>query len=252
MNTNKAIFNRTERLLGEKFMEFVATRKAIIFGVGGVGSWCAEGLVRSGVKHLTLVDSDKVSITNVNRQLMATTKTVGQVKVEALKERLLEINPDAEIIALQEFYNAETAESFHLEGFDYIVDAIDSLDSKMKLIMHASSTDAFFVSSMGAALKMDPTRIKVAEFWKVLGCPLGRALRKKMSKQGLKPQHKFPCVYSDELLENIGPDHEGEEESLLYTKAQVNGTTAHVTAIFGFTISGLILQDIAKKSQENC
>lgn len=252
MNTNSAIFNRTERLLGERFMEFVATRKAIIFGVGGVGSWCAEGLVRSGVKHLTLVDSDKVSITNVNRQLMATTKTVGRVKVEALKERLLEINPEAEIIALQEFYDDNTAESFHLEGFDYIVDAIDSLDSKMKLIMHASSTDAFFVSSMGAALKMDPTRIKVAEFWKVLGCPLGRALRKKMSKQGLKPLHKFPCVYSDELLENIGPDHEGEEEALLYTKAQVNGTTAHVTAIFGFTISGLILQDIAKKSQENC
>lgn len=98
MNTNKAIFNRTERLLGEKFMEFVATRKAIIFGVGGVGSWCAEGLVRSGVKHLTLVDSDKVSITNVNRQLMATTKTVGQVKVEALKERLLEIKDRKSVV----------------------------------------------------------------------------------------------------------------------------------------------------------
>lgn len=130
----QAIFGRTELLLGEDVMQALSRMKVIIFGVGGVGSWCAEGLVRSGIKHLTIVDSDRVSITNVNRQLMATVKTVGQVKVEALKVRLLEINPDAEIEAVQAIYCEETADSFDLDSYDYVIDAVDSLKNKALLI----------------------------------------------------------------------------------------------------------------------
>lgn len=131
----QAIFGRTELLLGEDVMQALSRMKVIIFGVGGVGSWCAEGLVRSGIKHLTIVDSDRVSITNVNRQLMATVKTVGQVKVEALKARLLEINPDAEIEAVQAIYCEETADSFDLDSYDYVIDAVDSLKNKVLLIL---------------------------------------------------------------------------------------------------------------------
>ena len=160
----QAIFRRSELLLGDEAMCRIGEKRVIIFGVGGVGSWCAESLVRSGIKHLTIVDSDRVCITNINRQLMATSKTVGQVKVEALKERLLSINPSAEITALQQIFTAETAESFDIGSYDYIIDAIDSLKDKTLLILMATQTDAKFFSSMGAALKLDPTRIKIAEF----------------------------------------------------------------------------------------
>ena len=141
----QAIFGRTELLLGEDVMQALSRMKVIIFGVGGVGSWCAEGLVRSGIKHLTIVDSDRVSITNVNRQLMATVRTVGQVKVEALKTRLLEINPDAEIEAVQAIYCDETADSFDLDSYDYVVDAVDSLKNKALLILRAAASRAKFL-----------------------------------------------------------------------------------------------------------
>ena len=196
---NQAIFRRTELLLGENTMERVARQRVIIFGVGGVGSWCAESLVRSGISHLTIVDSDRVCITNVNRQLMATTGTVGEVKVEALKERLLSINPLAEITALQKIFTQETADEFGLENYDYIIDAIDSLKDKALLILMACSTKARFFSSMGAALKMDPTRIKVAEFWKVQGarrhrtCPSAKALHRQGSRFRHPPQDACPA-----------------------------------------------------------
>ena len=136
MAINQAIFSRSQLLLGEEAMERIAQKRVIIFGVGGVGSWCAEALVRTGIGRLTIVDADKVSTTNINRQLMATTKTVGQVKVDALKERLLSINPKAEITALQKIFTEETAPEFHLEDYDYIIDAIDSLKDKAALIIH--------------------------------------------------------------------------------------------------------------------
>ena len=135
----EAIFRRSELLLGNEAMERIAQKRVIVFGVGGVGSWCAESLVRSGIRQLTIVDFDSVDVTNVNRQLMATTKTVGQVKVEALKERLLTINPSAEITALQKTFTEETAGEFHLEDYDYIIDAIDSLKDKAALILLATS-----------------------------------------------------------------------------------------------------------------
>ena len=171
MAIQDAIFRRSELLLGNESMERIAQKRVIIFGVGGVGSWCAESLVRSGIRQLTIVDSDRVCITNINRQLMATTKTIGQVKVEALKERLLTINPAAEITALQKIFTAENADEFELHNYDYIIDAIDSLKDKAALILLACKTNAKFYSSMGAALKLDPTRIKVTEFWKVQGDP---------------------------------------------------------------------------------
>lgn len=253
MDIYNRIFDRAERLLGADKIKDINNVRVILFGVGGVGSWCAEGLIRTGIKHLTIVDADKVSETNINRQLMATTKTIGQYKVDALKERLLEINPDAEIGAIANVYNEETSDSFELDTYDYIIDAIDSLKYKTLLIRTASKTKAKLFSSMGAALKMDSTRIKVAEFWKVQGCPLAAALRRKM-KEGERPAKKFLCVYSDEVLDNKGNVYDTDESKtseLLKVenpskKAQINGTLVHITAIFGFTLSGLIIRDICK------
>lgn len=264
MNTiEKAIYNRTELLLGDDVMEALAAARVIIFGVGGVGSWCAEGLVRSGVTRLTVVDSDRICITNVNRQLMATTRTVGQVKVDALKARLLEINPKAEITAVQQIYNEDTAEMFNLDEYDYVIDAVDSLKDKAHLILKAAASKARFFCSLGAALKVDPLKVKVAEFWSVRGCPLGAALRKKLKRAKTLPAKEFLCVYDDEVLPNRGhsqscgtekcmcpkaQDGPGNPDLLNHewcsSKAQINGTTVHVTAIFGMTLSGLVIDDI--------
>ena len=218
----------------------------IIFGVGGVGSWCAEGLVRSGIMDLTLVDPDEVSVTNINRQLMATTSTVGRPKVLALKDRLLDINPQARINALELTYGEETSGQFDLDSYDYIIDAVDSLKNKILLILNASASKATFFCSMGAALKIDPCRVKVAEFWSVRGCPLGAMIRKKIRKAGVLPKKKFLCVYDDEVLPNRGKD--GIVETDTFNKAQINGTIASVTAIFGMTLSGLVIKDIYKRN----
>ena len=251
MASEQAIFRRSELLLGNEAMERIAQKRVIIFGVGGVGSWCAEGLVRSGIRQLTMVDSDSVCVTNINRQLMATTKTVGQVKVEALKERLLTINPSAEITALQKVFSQETAAEFDLGSYDYIIDAIDSLKDKAALILLACQTKAKLFSSMGAALKLDPTRIQVTEFWKVKGDPLARALRNKFKKEKLFPKHKFQCVFSDELLTNQGtPSDDGEVPSP-FNKPQTNGSLVHITAIFGFTLAGLVIQDATTSISTN-
>ncbi|MEI7503929.1 MAG: tRNA threonylcarbamoyladenosine dehydratase [Paludibacter sp.] len=263
MGIEKGIFQRTELLIGKSKMEKIREKRVIIFGIGGVGSWCAESLIRSGIQHLTIVDSDRVCVTNINRQIIATTKTVGKVKTEVLKERLLEINPKANINALQMIYSKETHESFGLDDYDFIVDAIDSFSNKIHLIHMATQTKAILFSSMGAALKMDPTRIKVAEFWNVDGCPLGAALRKRIRQSKTLVSKKFMCVYSDELLENAGENASCGTEKCMCPKAingpgnpelvnhewcslkaQVNGTTSHIPAIFGLTIAGLVTQSI--------
>ena len=266
----KAILNRTALLVGDDVINAVAASRVIVFGVGGVGSWCAESLVRSGIRKITLVDSDRVCITNVNRQAMATTRTVGRVKVDALKDRLLEINPAAEINAVQEIFCADTADKFHLEEYDIIVDAIDSLKDKLELIVRATDKaleGSKFYSSMGAALKIDPTKVRVSEFWKVEGCPLAAMLRRRMRQQKRFPDRKFQCVWSPEMLPNLGQARtcgtsacmcpkaesgEGRADLLNHewctSKAQINGTTAHITAIFGFTIAGLIMKDLYDES----
>ena len=223
------IFQRSAAVLGDKAMERVKAAKVIIFGVGGVGSWCVEGLVRTGFEHITMVDFDAVCPSNINRQAMATTITVGEPKVFAMKERLLQINPDADIIAINGAYNEETAADFHLEDYDYIIDAIDSLKDKTRLIINACKTNATFYSSMGAAMKTDPTKIHTAEFWKVQGCPLARALRNKMKASGEYPERKFTCLYSD-------------EPPTVLDRA-VKGSLVQITAIFGLTIAATIINN---------
>ncbi|MDD2611520.1 MAG: tRNA threonylcarbamoyladenosine dehydratase [Bacteroidales bacterium] len=265
MGLEKGLFNRTELLYGPEKMKQIASARVIIFGIGGVGSWCAESLIRSGIRHLTIVDSDRICITNVNRQLHATTLTVGEVKTDALKKRLLEINPNAKISAIQKIYNTENRDSFKLDDYDYIIDAIDSLSSKADLIRTATHTDAVFFSSMGAALKVDPTKIQVAEFWKVKGDPLAACMRR-MIRKGEVPGKKFLCVYSEEVLTNKGTNNScgtstclcpknkdtgGNQELANHEwcshKAAINGTVAHITAIFGFTLAGLVMQDLYDK-----
>ena len=241
------LFARTELLIGRESMRTVASSRVILFGVGGVGSWCAEGLIRSGIMHLTLVDSDRVATANINRQLPATTLTVGELKVAVMKRRLLEINPEAEITIIPEIYSASSSDSFHLEQYDYIIDAIDSLSHKIHLLVTASGTGATVFSSMGAALKMDPQQIRVDEFWKVRGCKLAAALRQQMRK-GERLQKRILCVYSEELLENRGEEALiNADEQGSFRKARTNGTLVHVTAIFGFTLSGLVMEDIVKR-----
>ena len=248
MYQEKEIFSRNELLLGQETVNKISEVRIILFGVGGVGSWCAESLIRSGIRYLTIVDSDTISITNINRQLPATTETVGQVKVEVLKKRLLEINPYAEIKAIQATYTAETSGSFALDSYNYIIDAIDSLEHKTSLIINATLTQAVFFSSMGAALKLDPSRIRITEFWKVQGCPLAAALRHRL-KKNTPPAKKFLCVFSDEVLENKGesPLPSPEQSQWDEKKARINGTVAHTTAIFGFTLAGLVVQDLIKR-----
>lgn len=243
---NSEIFSRSRLLLGDEVMKRLEEVRVIVFGVGGVGSWCAESLVRTGLKHLTIVDSDCVSISNINRQLMATTETVGEVKVEALKRHLLTVSPSAEIDARAELFTEETAENFHLESYDFIIDAIDSLKHKALLIDLATRTKAGFFSSMGAALKLDPTRIKVAEFRNVVGCPLARALRQRFKRAGRWPARKFQCVYSDELLENKGEARLDIETKGDSVKASTNGSLMHITAIFGLTLAGLVIRKITE------
>ena len=234
--------DRAERLLGSTVMEQMATKRVIVFGVGGVGSWCVESLVRTGIRQMTIVDSDRVCASNVNRQLMATTTSIGRPKVEVLKERLLDIAPDAQVDARMEVFNAETAHTFRLDDYDYIVDAIDSLADKMLLIRMATQTKAVFFSSMGAALKQDPTKIQVAEFWKVRGCPLARALRQRFKKEKTFPSRKFTCVFSEELLKNQPTEQPAADRG--------NGSLVQITGIFGFTLAGLVINDIARRAKE--
>lgn len=241
------IFSRAELLLGSEAMERMAQKRVAVFGVGGVGSWCAESLVRTGIGHLMLVDADRVTVSNINRQLMATTLTVGRPKTEALRERLLTINPEADIRAVQNIFCEETAEEFDLDSFDYVIDAIDSLRDKALLILMATELGVGFYSSMGAAMKLDPTRIRVAEFRKVQGDPLARSLRKRFKHDGRCPQRPFMCVYSDELTGSRGPDdtHTSDNDAG-HAKAYVCGTVVHITAIFGFTLAALVVQDIKR------
>lgn len=249
-------FERVRLLIGEESYRRLSHSKVIIFGVGGVGSWCAESLVRSGVIDITLVDTDRVDITNINRQLPATYATIGEIKVDVMKKRLLEINPEAKITAIRQFYTGETAEQFRLSDYDYIIDAIDVLKDKALLILKSCESSAKLFSSMGAALKVDPSKIGTAEFWKVQGCPLAAALRSKFKKNKTFPAKKFQCVYSPETFRNRGEaivkEKDGQEMdfSNLDTikvgnfKGQTNGTLAHTTAIFGFTLAGLVIQDL--------
>ncbi len=235
--SDKNYFERTELLLGETAMAALQGKHVIVFGVGGVGGWCAESLVRSGIGKITIVDSDCVATSNINRQLVATTKTIGMPKVEVLKNRLLEINPYIQINAIQRFYCEESANDFVFDDYDYVIDAIDSLKDKALLILRACESKATLFSSMGAALKSDLKRISVTEFWKVNGCPLAAALRRRFKQNKQFPKRKFKCVYSDEVLKN----------KRISASEKANGTLVYATAVFGFTLASLVVQDVLSK-----
>lgn len=235
-------FHRSALLLGESRMTRLREVRVIIFGVGGVGSWCAESLIRTGLVHLTLVDSDMVCASNCNRQMMATPSSIGQVKVEAMRERLLCINPDADIVAIQRTYNAESSDSFNLAGYDFVIDAIDSLRDKIHLIqtvtnLTKSGCGVRLFSSMGAALRVDPTKVRVAEFWSIKGDALARALRDKFKRSKQFPACKFQCVYSEEIpVGNQLPDELNPEHA--------NGSLSFVTGTFGMTLASLVISNL--------
>ena len=226
------LFQRTALLVGDEAMQRFAAARVILFGIGGVGSWCAEALIRSGVGHLTMVDPDCVEVSNINRQLPATVATIGRPKVEVLRERLLSIHPSADIQALQDRYTVDSAAKFSVEDYDYVIDAIDSMADKMELILSTlQSPHSILFSSMGAARKMDPTQVRVSEFWKVDGCPLAATLRKRMRRAGRYPERKFQCVWSPERVDT----------------AQPKGTLMPVTATFGLTLATLVLQHLVRQ-----
>lgn len=242
---NDASLSRSRLLLGDSVMARLDHARVIIFGVGGVGSWCAESLVRTGLRHLTIVDADTVSESNINRQAMAFCDTVGHSKVDEMRRLLLAIRPDADITAIHERYEAETAARFDLASYDYVIDAIDSLRDKAQLILNATRAHTRLFSSMGAALKMDPTRIAVAEFYNVKGCPLAAALRQRFKRMGIRPYRKFKCVYSDELLPNRRlADDITADEANPFGKAVTNGSLMHATATFGLTLASLVIRDL--------
>jgi len=223
------IFSRSSALLGPEAMTRLAKARIILFGVGGVGSWCAEALVRTGLTHLTIVDPDDVCASNINRQLPATTRTVGQPKVDVLRQHLLDINPDADITARHEAFHADNADSFGLDNYDFLIDAIDAVPDKVALILAADALPrTTLLSSMGAARRLDPTRVRIAEFGKVAGCPLARALRQHFKRLHHFPKRKFACVFSDEPP--IGDN-------------QIKGSLMTVTAAFGLALASLIIKE---------
>jgi len=242
-------FHRTKLLIGDAAVKRLAEMQVILFGVGGVGSWCAEALIRSGVGRLTLVDNDTVSETNMNRQMQATSQTVGQLKVEALKARLLEIHPEAQIETMPIAYNRDTREGFDLAQYDYVIDAIDSLSHKVNLIASAMEAGTTLFSAMGAASKIDATTITVDSIWKSKGCRLARFVRKRLRKRGVTGD--CLCVYSPERFSLFGDATEPEESDTdvwSETKAQINGSMVHITGAFGFHLAGLVVQDVVART----
>ena len=221
------MFTRTRQLIGEDGFATLQRARVILLGVGGVGGWCAETLLRTGIGHLTIVDFDKVDTTNLNRQVVATHNNIGQSKVLEMQKRLLSIAPEADIQEIDRQYNAETADTFDLAQYDIVIDAIDMVECKALLLYNASTAGCKVYSSMGAGRKTDPQKIRRAEFWKVQGCPLARALRTKMKKAGLMPASKIQCVYSEEIA--------GEK-----------GTLAPVVGVFGMTLASMVINDIVR------
>ena len=242
-------FSRSESLLGVAAMERLKAARVLVVGVGGVGSWCAEALVRTGLGHITLVDDDVVAESNVNRQCPATAATVGRPKVEAMAERLRAINPDCEITALKERFTSTVNLNLQPQP-SLVVDAIDSVDCKAELILGATEAGIPIVSSMGAALRLDPTKMKVTRFEKIEGDGLARALRQRFKKLGRFPTAKFNCVWSGEqpVLNTETQRHrEGAENSVPQCLCVKNkGSLMQVTAVFGMCLASEAIKILTK------
>jgi tRNA A37 threonylcarbamoyladenosine dehydratase len=260
------IFQRLQLLTGTPALDRLRSSRVIVFGIGGVGSWAAEALVRSGICDITLVDNDVVCITNVNRQLQATTRNVGRAKVDELKERLLLLNPRCRVDAVQKVYEPATAASFDLDAYDYVLDCIDSISCKVDLILRTAASRAELFSSMGAAAKLDPTQITVASIWETSGCPLARLMRRHLRAAGFAGD--FQTVFSPEVLPPVEhtsvacgthqcfcpayvPEDGGEHKDWCSIKNVINGSAVHITATFGMFLAGLVVQHAVAASRSD-
>jgi tRNA A37 threonylcarbamoyladenosine dehydratase/predicted adenine nucleotide alpha hydrolase (AANH) superfamily ATPase len=237
------LFQRLALLTGTETLEKLAHSSVLLVGVGGVGSWCAEALVRSGVGKISIVDFDTVCASNVNRQLEATSQTLGRAKAEVLKQRLLEINPRCEVRAWEKVFSWENAAEFGIEKMDYVIDAIDSLNNKLDLIEASCASSVKLFSSMGMARRMDPMRIKTASIWKTQGCSLARLVRDGLRKRGFSGD--FTAVYSDERLEQHDETAFDIPANESANGKKNNGSVVTVTASAGMVLASLVLQDIA-------
>lgn len=243
-------FSRTELLIGIDGMEKLQNARVAVFGVGGVGGYVVEALARSGVGTLDIVDADKVCLSNLNRQIIATHKTIGKYKVDAAKERILEINPDAVVNAHACFYLPETAGQFDFSEYDYVVDAIDTVTGKIELVMQADKAGTPIISSMGAGNKMDPTAFLVADIYKTNVCPLAKVMRRELKKRGIK---KLKVVYSEEKPITPMAVTQTEQESMDTDnvregakRRQTPGSNAFVPSVVGLIIAGEVIKDLIK------
>ena len=237
-------FSRMELLLGREGMERLARARVAVFGLGGVGGYTVEALVRSGVGTLDLVESERVSMTNLNRKILATHRTLGRYKADVARERALEINPEAVVHARRVFYGPDTAGEFDFSQYDYVVDAIDTVTGKLALIQQALEAGTRVISCMGAGNKMDPAAFRVADIYETSVCPLARGMRKELKRQGVR---KLKVVYSRELPRN--PEGELYQQSLEgEVRRQVRGRVAFVPAAGGLMLAGEVVRDLCKEA----
>lgn len=232
-------FSRTQLIFGADNMERLKNARVAVFGVGGVGGYVVEALARSGVGTLDLIDNDKVCLSNINRQIIATRKTVGEYKVDAAKERVLEINPDANVNTYKMFYLPETKEQFHFEEYDYVVDAIDTVTGKIQLVLQAQEAGTPIISSMGAGNKINPAQFEVADIYETSVCPLAKVMRRELKKRGIQ---KLKVVYSKEKPIVCNTSSEAAAEQV--KKRSIPGSTAFVPSAVGLIIAGEVIKDI--------
>lgn len=234
-------FIRTGLLIGEEGIERLQNARVAVFGVGGVGGHVVEALARSGVGTLDLIDNDTVCLSNINRQIVATHSTLGMYKVDAARDRVLDINPDIKVNVYKTFYLPETADQFDFSNYDYVVDAIDTVTGKIGLVMQAQQSNTPIISSMGAGNKMDPTAFRVADIYKTNVCPLAKVMRRELKNRGVK---KLKVVYSEEkaMTPVAGIVNEQENES----RRQTPGSNAFVPSVVGLIIAGEVIKDIVK------
>ncbi len=230
-------FSRTQLLIGEKAMEKLKNSRVAVFGIGGVGGYVVEALARSGIGSLDLIDSDTVSLTNLNRQLIATRQTIGEYKVDVAEQRILEINPDCRIRTFKAFFTAETASDFDFSQYDYVVDAIDTVSGKIELVLQSERAGIPVISCMGTGNHLDPTRFEVADIYQTSVCPLAKVMRTELRKRGIK---KLKVVYSRE--EPVKPV-EGEETEQT-SKRVTPGSMSYAPGVAGLMIAGEVIRDL--------